>query len=56
MRADLASVPIPNVLEEAPDDIFIAVHKLLVVPQVTWIEFQLLLEVSKHFEEVCLNV
>lgn len=56
MWAQFAPAPIPDVLKEAPDYILIAIHHLLVIPQVTRIEFVLLLKVTEHFEIISLNI
>ena len=47
VRADSPLRPVPDVLEESPNDILVANHHFLVIPEVARVELRKLFEVAE---------
>lgn len=52
MRAYLIEMPMPNIIEKAPNYIAVSIHEMPLTPKVAWTEFGEASKVLKHFIEV----
>lgn len=45
-------MPVPNVIKESPDFIFVALNQVILRPEISRAELRKLLEIAHHFVEV----